>query len=702
MAAARVHASSHARPSLVCFMDEEYSYNSRDSNHADYKAPNKENTLARVKEIRLNTLARVREKRMNNLTRVRENGMARVKDDREVDKYDRRRSPIRSNYGSVDIDKEPGEISGGSSSEDVGNIFNSHTSSCSEVPKGNHLRKRKSSRSPKIENEREPGQILETPKSPDAEDVFPMPNIAASRWAEFENPCNSEDMKRRRLSSNQCEPDDKDEFGRPNIVASRWADFESPCNSQETNGVRVSLDRSGGEGQSLSLDSEELIGYRLDESQISSVCSDSDGGQGSGRSCRTGGSDHCDERGLDHKEPLDMDKEDGFEDECCGSESHVTLPTATPVLSPTLSLPAVRGIDMMQGCRRVDEFKKLNRINEGTYGVVYRARDNKSGEMVALKKVKMERERDGFPMSALREINVLLSLQHPCIVNVKEVVVGSNLDSIFMVMEYMEHDLKCFMETMKQRFSLSEVKSLIQQLLEGVSYLHNNWVLHRDLKTSNLLLNNKGELNVCDFGMSRQYGSPLKTYTHLVVTLWYRAPELLLGAKKYSTAVDMWSIGCIMAELLAKEPLFKGKSEIDQLDKIFKTLGTPNEKIWPDFATLPGVKCNFVKQPYNKLREKFPAASFSGRPTLSEAGFDLLNRLLTYDPNKRISSDEALNHEWFRELPLPKSKEFMPTCPPMNDHDRQARRFLKSPEPLEGQRRKELEQGELATSGLFR
>lgn len=134
---------------------------------------------------------------------------------------------------------------------------------------------------------------------------------------------------------------------------------------------------------------------------------------------------------------------------------------------------------MMQGCRRVDEFKKLNRINEGTYGVVYRARDNKSGEMVALKKVKMERERDGFPMSALREINVLLSLQHPCIVNVKEVVVGSNLDSIFMAMEYMEHNLKCFMETMKQRFSLSEVKSLIRQLLEGVSYLHDNWVLHR-------------------------------------------------------------------------------------------------------------------------------------------------------------------------------------------------------------------------------
>lgn len=714
MAAARVHASHASRPSIDCFMDEDYYYSSMGSNHAEFKDPNKENTLARVKGNRMNTQARVRENNnpirakengMHHLTRAREYGMARVKDDRLVDKYDRRRSASRRNYGSFDVDKEPGEISGGSSCD-------SQSSHRSEVPKGSCLRKRKSSCSPKIKDdcqmsadEREPGQILETPKSSDAEDAFPMPNIAASRWAEFDSHCDSQDSKRRRLSSQRCEIEDKDEFDRPNIVASRWADIESPCNSQDTNGGRISLDRTGGERKSVSLDSEELVRYRLNGSQLSSVNSDSDGGQRSGRSCGSGGSDRCDDRDSghkdSHKDTLDLDREDCSEDECCASESHVTLPTVSPLLSPPVSLPVSNGVDMMRGCRRVDEFKKLNRINEGTYGIVYRARDNKSGEMVALKKVKMEKEKDGFPMTALREINVLLSLQHPCIVNVKEVVVGSNLDSIYMVMEYMEHDLKCFMETMKQRFSVSEVKSLILQLLEGVSYLHDNWVLHRDLKTSNLLLNNKGELKICDFGMARQYGSPLKTYTHLVVTLWYRAPELLLGAKKYSTAVDMWSVGCIMAELLAKEPLFKGKSEIDQLDKIFKTLGTPNEKIWPDFGTLSGAKCNFVKQPYNKLREKFPAASFSGKPTLSEAGFDLLNRLLTYDPNKRISSEDALNHEWFSELPLPKSKEFMPTCPPLNEHDRQARRFLKSPDPLEGQCRREMQQGELATSGLF-
>lgn len=381
----------------------------------------------------------------------------------------------------------------------------------------------------------------------------------------------------------------------------------------------------------------------------------------------------------------DTDSED--ENDSCGT--------------PEPAGPPQRSINMLQGCRSVDEFERLNKIDEGTYGVVYRARDKKTGEIVALKKVKMEKEREGFPLTSLREINILLSFHHPSIVDVKEVVVGSNLDSIFMVMEYMEHDLKGLMETMKQPFSQSEVKCLMLQLLEGIKYLHDNWVLHRDLKTSNLLLNNRGELKICDFGLARQYGSPLKPYTHLVVTLWYRAPELLLGSKQYSTAIDMWSLGCIMAELLSKEPLFNGKSEFDQLDKIFKTLGTPNEKIWPGFSKLPGVKVNFIKHQYNLLRKKFPATSFTGSPVLSDAGFDLLNSLLTYDPDKRITAEAALNHDWFREVPLPKSKDFMPTFPAQHAQDRRMRRMMKSPDPLEEQRRKELQQGELGTGGLF-
>ncbi|CAI9093253.1 OLC1v1028717C3 [Oldenlandia corymbosa var. corymbosa] len=369
--------------------------------------------------------------------------------------------------------------------------------------------------------------------------------------------------------------------------------------------------------------------------------------------------------------------------------------------TPEPTGPPPRTVNMLQGCRSVDEFERLNKIDEGTYGVVFRARDKKTGEIVALKKVKMEKEREGFPLTALREINILLSFHHPSIVDVKEVVVGSSLDSIFMVMEYMEHDLKALMESMKQPFSQSEVKCLMLQLIGGVKYLHDNWVLHRDLKTSNILLNNRGELKICDFGLARQYGSPLKPYTQLVVTLWYRAPELLLGAKEYSTAIDMWSLGCIMAELLAKKPLFNGQNEIDQLVKIYKVLGTPNEKIWPGLSKLTQPKVNMVKNEFSGLRAKFPPASFTGSPVLSDAGFDLLNRLLTYDPEKRITAEAALNHEWFREVPLPKSKEFMPTFPAQHAQDRRTRRVQKSPDPLEEQRRKELQQGGLGTGGLF-
>ncbi|XP_056685171.1 cyclin-dependent kinase G-2 [Spinacia oleracea] len=322
--------------------------------------------------------------------------------------------------------------------------------------------------------------------------------------------------------------------------------------------------------------------------------------------------------------------------------------------------------NMLQGCRTVFDYEKLGKINEGSYGIVYKARDRVSGEMVALKKMKLGNQREGFPVYYLREINTLMSLNHPSIINVREVVVDDSaegFDNIYMVMDYVEHDLKALMQARKQHFRQSEAKCLMLQLLEGVEYLHDNWILHRDLKTSNLLLNNTGDLKICDFGMARQYGSPLKPYTSLVVTLWYRAPELLLGAKEYSTAVDMWSVGCIMAELLTNKPLFDGKSEVEQLDKIFRTLGTPTDKIWPEYSQLPGVKANFVHQPFNQLHKKFPRASFTGSPVLSDSGLDLLSRLLTYDPELRITAKQALNHPWFQEVPLPNSREFMPSFP---------------------------------------
>ncbi|KAK9843757.1 hypothetical protein WJX81_005040 [Elliptochloris bilobata] len=339
--------------------------------------------------------------------------------------------------------------------------------------------------------------------------------------------------------------------------------------------------------------------------------------------------------------------------------------------------------NMLRECRSVEEFERLNRISEGTYGVVYRARDKATGRIVALKKVKMDKEKDGFPLTSIREINILLSFRHDNIVNVTEVVVGRQLDSIFMVMEYMEHDLKGLSESMRQPFTTAEVKCLMQQLLAGVVYLHENWVLHRDLKTSNILYNNRGELKICDMGLARQYGSPLQPYTHNVVTLWYRAPELLLGVKKYSTPIDVWSVGCIMAELLTKETLFPGKAEFDQILRIFKLLGAPTLENWPGASALPHMqKFNFPPTK-NSLRDKFPppARLDVGRPGLSDAGFDLLSRLLALDPARRIKAEDALAHAWFREHPLPKERALMPTFPTGGEGARHHKRPHHHPSP---------------------
>ena len=187
---------------------------------------------------------------------------------------------------------------------------------------------------------------------------------------------------------------------------------------------------------------------------------------------------------------------------------------------------------------------------------------------------------------------------------------GQSLDSVFMVMEFLEHDLKFLMrrDIMPRPFSQAQVKCLMRQLLSAVAFMHEHWILHRDLKTSNILYE-AGVLKVCDFGLARQYGSPLRPYTQPVVTQWYRCPELLLGAKTYSTAVDVWSVGCIMGELLQGEPLLMGKSEMDQLDKMFQLLGTPNEKVWPGFAELSQRCGAFKQQPYNNLSLLFPAVS---------------------------------------------------------------------------------------------
>ncbi|KAJ8108785.1 hypothetical protein OPT61_g7930 [Boeremia exigua] len=310
-------------------------------------------------------------------------------------------------------------------------------------------------------------------------------------------------------------------------------------------------------------------------------------------------------------------------------------------------------------CRHRSNFETLNHIEEGSYGWVSRAKDIATSQVVALKKVKMDYNQDGFPITALREITILQKARHPNIVDLQEVLSGDSPEECVLVMEFLEHDLKTLQEDMHDPFVASEVKTLLRQLTSGIAFLHDNYIMHRDLKTSNILLNNRGQLKLADFGMARYIPPPSAPLTQLVVTLWYRAPELLLGTPNYGTEVDMWSVGCILGELLLKTPILPGKNEVDQLSRIFSLCGLPEERTWPGFWRLPNAPS--LKLPREQRgKQSFDRACF---PFLSSAGAELLSSLLSLNPDNRPTAKEVLEHDYFREQPKPKPSEMFPTFP---------------------------------------
>jgi serine/threonine protein kinase len=293
------------------------------------------------------------------------------------------------------------------------------------------------------------------------------------------------------------------------------------------------------------------------------------------------------------------------------------------------------------------KYKKIEKpLGEGTYGVVYKAKHIETGETVALKKIRLEVEDEGVPSTALREISVLKTLEHPNVVKLKDVEHSDN--RLYLVFEYLDQDLKKHMDSVRGKpLKPMLVKSYVYQMLLGIDFCHKRGVMHRDLKPQNLLIDKMGRLKLADFGLARAFCIPVRAYTHEVITLWYRAPEILLGSRHYSTGVDIWSIGCIMAELANKRPLWPGDSEIDMLFRIFRLLGTPTERLWPGVSQLPDFKGSFPKWPTQDLAPKCP--------NLDADGIDLLGKMLVFDPTKRISAKQALQHPWFNDLKNAKS-----------------------------------------------
>lgn len=291
-------------------------------------------------------------------------------------------------------------------------------------------------------------------------------------------------------------------------------------------------------------------------------------------------------------------------------------------------------------------YTKRKFIAEGAYGEVYEGTDNKTGKKVAFKQYKFQLLTEGVPASALKEISLLSRVRHPNIIKCCPFIIVRLYDisvveeEIGVVLEYMPYDLKGYLEKFSGTLTDQDKRILLYQIIKGVAYLHSRSILHRDLKPSNILVNKRGHAKIADFGLGRRFQLPIGCYTHEVLTLYYRAPEILLGAEEYSTPIDTWALGCIFAEIYNNDILFKGDSEIGQLFTIFKALGTPNEEMWNGVSQLKGFNFEFPK---------WKAAAWDDLcPSIDKEGIDLLQKMLHYDPLKRIMPKMALKHGFFK------------------------------------------------------
>ncbi|GAQ84194.1 cyclin-dependent kinase D-1 [Klebsormidium nitens] len=309
-------------------------------------------------------------------------------------------------------------------------------------------------------------------------------------------------------------------------------------------------------------------------------------------------------------------------------------------------------------------YEKGRTLGEGTYGTVFEATDKVTGRIVAIKKIRLGKYKEGVNVTALREIKLLKELHDPHVIELIDVYPKKkNLNLVF---EFMTSDLEGVIKDRSTVLSPADIKSYMQMALKAIAFCHRKWVLHRDLKPNNFLIATDGQMKLADFGLARIFGSPDRVFTHQVFARWYRAPELLFGSKQYGPGVDIWALACIFAELILRRPFLLGESDMDQLGKIFAAFGTPTEAVWPGMTSLPDY-IEFVPCPPTTLRQLFP--------NVSEDCLDILQKMFTYDPRKRISAEAALSHRYFSTGPAPTKPDRLPRPPirASGDNDAQDR-----------------------------
>ncbi|KAA8528009.1 hypothetical protein F0562_035122 [Nyssa sinensis] len=316
--------------------------------------------------------------------------------------------------------------------------------------------------------------------------------------------------------------------------------------------------------------------------------------------------------------------------------------------------------------RSAESFEKLNQIGQGTYSSVYKARDLNTGKIVAMKKVRFVNMDPESVRFMAREIHILRKLDHPNVMKLEALVTSRMSCSLYLVFEYMEHDLAGLAASPNIKFTEPQIKCYMQQLVRGLEHCHSRGILHRDIKGSNLLIDDNGILKIGDFGLATFFqpdqNQPL---TSRVVTLWYRAPELLFGATQYGVAIDLWSAGCILAELFAGKPIMPGRTEVEQMHKIFKLCGSPSEEYWRK-SKLTDATSFKPQHPYKRR----VAEAFKDFPSSALALIDIL---LAIEPEKRGTAASALHSEFFTTNPLPCEPSSLPKYPPSKEFDAKLR-----------------------------